>query len=111
MAFPGAVTHRRNRRKLGRGQFPQIPTVTVAVTSTGTTNVTLTYSRPVVVRSTPGIAVAGLTINSYAIVSPTVVTCVASGTVATKAWTYAANDDNVSPSQGGFVAAASGTFP
>lgn len=101
---------RRNRRKLGRDQYPITADATVVVTSTGTTNATLTYSKPVVVRGIPAISIATLTVNSFAHPSPNVVTVVASGNVATHAYTVAANDPNVSPSTGGGVAGTSGTF-
>jgi hypothetical protein len=110
MAFPAAVVHRRNRRKLGRGQYPSVPAVTCTITSTGTTNATLTFSRPVIVRGTIPLTVATLTEVSQTIVSPTVVTKVMSGNVATHAYTLPANPANVQGNNGGEVAGSSGTF-
>lgn len=100
----------RNRRKLGRDQSPTSTGASVVVSSTGTTNVTLTYSKPVVVRGIPAITITGLTTSTLAHPSPNVVTLVASGTVATHPYSVAANDPNVSPSTGGGTAGASGTF-
>lgn len=110
MAFPGAKVHRVNRRKLGRGQYPTSNIITTVATSTGTTNFTITFSRPVVVTGTIGTTVATLTLVSQAVVSPTVVTQVWSGNVATHAYTVPSNDPNVSSYQGGGIAGTSGTF-
>lgn len=111
MSFPSAKVHRRNRRKLGRGQFPTTTSVGVVVTSTGTTNFTMTFSRPVVVTGTIGTTVATLTLVSQSVVSPTVVTQVWSGNVTTHAYTVPAGDAHVSTYQGGQLQGAAGTFP
>lgn len=110
-SFPTPNVHRRNRRKLGRGQFPNVPGVTTTVTSTGTTNATLTFSRPVVVSGPVGNTVATRTLVSQTVVSPTVVTQVWSGNVATLAYTVPANPATVRAMNGGSLAGASGTFP
>lgn len=102
--------HRRNRRKLGRGQTSAIQSVTATVTSTGTTNATVTYSRPVVVRGAPALAVATRTQVSHTQTSPTTVSVTMSGNVTTLAYTLTANDPNVTPSQGGQTGGTSGTF-
>lgn len=111
MSYPTANKHRRNRRQLGRGQYPNIPGISVAVTSTGTTNATLTFSRPVVVSGNVGNTVATRTLVSQTVVSPTVVSQVWSGNVATLAYTVPANPATVSGMNGGSLAGASGTFP
>lgn len=108
--FPGAKVHRTNRRKLGRGQFPSSLNITVAATSTGTTNVTLTFNRPVAVSGNIGVTVATLTLVSQTVVSPTVVTQVWSGNVATHAYNVPSNDSHVSSYQGGALVGTSGTF-
>lgn len=110
-SYPSQKSHRVNRRKLGRGQFPVTSSIGVSVSSTGTSNVTLTFTRPVVVTGTIGVTVATLTLVSQAIVSPTVVTQVWSGNVTTHAYTVPAGDANVSSYQGGQLIGASGTFP
>ena len=74
MAFPGPKVHRKNRRKLGRGQFPTATGVGVVVTTSGTTNMTMTFARPVVVTGDIPSTVAGKTLVSQTVVSQTVVT-------------------------------------
>lgn len=111
MAYPTNKVHRRNRRKLGRGQYPSGPTIGVTVTSTGTTNVTLTFNQPVVISGTIGNTVATRTLVSQTVVSATVVTQVWSGNVATLAYTVPANDPAVKSSAGGQLVGTSGTFP
>ena len=103
--------HRPSRRKLGRGQYPPVTQVAVVITSTGTTNATLTFAAPVVVSGAINLSVATLTRVSQTIVSPTVVTLVMSGNVATHAYTLPANDQSVRSTQGAGNAAAAGTFP
>lgn len=110
MAFPGAKVHRVSRRKLGRGQYPSAAAVAATVTSTGTTNVTLTFAAPVVVGGIIPTTVATLTLVSQTIVSPTVVTQVWSGNVATHAYLLPSNAANVRTFQGGGTLGESGTF-
>jgi hypothetical protein len=111
MAFPGPKVHRPSRRKLGRGQYPNTFQVGVTVTSTGTTNATLTFASPVVVSGLLPLTVATLTRVSQTVVSPTVVTQVMSGNVATHAFNLPANSAGVRSTQGAGNQAASGTFP
>ena len=111
MAFPGPKVHRGNRRKLGRGQYPAATGVGVTVTSTGTTNVTLTFARPVVVTGTIPMTVATRTFVSQTSVSNTVVTQVWSAAVTGLAYAVPANAANVLTNQGGPVTGATGTFP
>lgn len=103
--------HRRNRRKLGRGQYPSTGTFPVVVTSTGTTNMRLTYGVPVVVSGPITSTVATRTLISQTVVSPTVVDQVWSGNVAALAYTVAANDNDVRSYTGGTSSGAAGTFP
>lgn len=110
MAFPGPKVHRPSRRHLGRGQYPTLIPVSVAITSTGTTNVTFTFGAPVVISGNLPLTVATLTLVSQTIVSPTVVTQVWSGNVATHAYNLPANAATVRTPQGAGNAAASGTF-
>lgn len=105
------IVHRRDRRKLGRDQVPTTSGVTVVVTSTGTTNATLTYSRAVVKRGNPALAVATRTIVSSTLTSPNVISVVLSGNATGLAYTVTAADPNVSPTNGGVTAGAGGTFP
>lgn len=110
MAYPGPKVHRIARRRLGRGQFPAAMGVGVTVTSTGTTNMRMTFARPVVVTGTIPSTVATKTIVSQAIVSPTVVDQVWSGNVTGLAYTVPSAANNVKSYQGGDVIGAAGTF-
>ena len=112
MAYPGSKTHRSSRRRLGKGQHPQIPAAVLTPTF-GTSTVTLTSSVPLVVSGTIPLTVTGTgagTFISQSIVSPTVVTQTWS-TAFTTAMTVAmaANPANVQTAQGGGVAAFSVT--
>jgi len=109
--FTRNPVHRRDRRTFGRGQFQPPLGGHVTVTSSGTTNLTMTFSQPVVVTGTIGTTVAGLTLVSQTVVSPTVVTQAWSANVTGLAYTFPANDPHVGTYQGGKVAGASGTFP
>ena len=110
MAYPGAKVHRPSRRKLGRGQYPTSLGTTVVLTSTGTTDVTMTFARPVIVTGTIPTTVATLALVSQTVVSPTVVTQVWSGNVATHLGTFPSNAANVTTQQGGGVAGTATTF-
>ena len=102
--------NRRNRRQLDPS-LPK-PQVSAVVTPTvSTVTVTLTYNVPVVVVGTPAFSVATVTVNSFTVISPTVVHLTLSATGAGKAWVQAADDPNVRTYTGGKVAAAAGTFP
>lgn len=109
-SYPGPKVHRPARRRLGRGQYPAAMGVGVVVTSTGTTNMTLTFARPVVVTGTIPSTVATRTLVSQTVVSPTVVTQVWSGNVTGLAYTVPSNATNVASFQGGPVIGASGAF-
>lgn len=110
-SYPGPKVHRSNRRKLGRGQFPTAIGTAVVVSSTGTTNATLTFARPVVVTGNIPMTVATLTLVSQVQTSPTVVSQVWSGNVTTHAYVVPAGAANVNTYQGGPVEGATGTFP
>lgn len=111
MAYPKTQPHRRNRRKLGRGQFPPSASLGCVVTSTGTTNATLTFSRPVVVRGNLTNTVATRTLSSQTQTSPTVVSQTWSGNVTGLAYSVPAAMPNLSGVQGGVNSGVSGTFP
>lgn len=108
-SYPSAKVHRPSRRQLGKGQTIPIPPVTCTPT-VSTTTVTLTFSAPVIVSGNINMHMAGLTLVSQTITSPTVVTQVYSATAATAAWSLTANDPTVKSFQGGGLAGASGTF-
>jgi hypothetical protein len=110
-AWNSNPVHRRSRRTFPRNQAVTAASVTAAVTSSGTTNMTLTFSAPVVVTGNIATTVATRTLVSQTVVSATVVTQVWSGNVTTLAWTVPANDPNVATYQGGRLAGNAGTFP
>jgi hypothetical protein len=110
-AYPTPNVHRRNRRKLGRGQSNAGNDAAVTITSTGTTNATLTFSQPVVVRGNLSNTVASRTLVSQTQTSPTVVTQVWSGNVTGLAYNVPAGMPNVSTVRGGQNSGSSGTFP
>lgn len=107
-SFPSAKVHRVDRRKLGRGQFPSRPGATVTATGSVDT-ATLTFSVPVVVQGSINMPLAGRSIVSQTVVSPTVVHILYDGAVSGLTWAFPA-DAPVRTFQGGGVAAASGTF-
>lgn len=109
MSYPGNKVHRRNRRRLGRGQGPFPSSVSTTVTSSGST-VILTFSQPVNVSGAINIAVATLTYVSQVVNSPTQVTVTMSGAVATHAWSLPSPVANVTSYQGGPALGGSGTF-
>lgn len=110
MSYPGANVHRSSRRKLGRNQQITGNGVTAVLSSTGTTNLTITFARPVVVTGTINTTVASLTLVSQTIVSPTIVTQVWSANVATHLATLPGGANNVATYQGGQAVGTSATF-
>jgi hypothetical protein len=108
-SYPSAKVHRVSRRKLGRGQHVQLPSVTITAT-VSTVTVTLTFSAAVVVSGK--INYVG---NSGAVLvqtqtSATVVTLTFAATQAAATYSIAANDPAIKTMQGGGNAAVSGTF-
>lgn len=109
MSYPSGKTHRINRRKLGRGQYPTPPGVTVTAALSSET-VTLTFSQPVVVSGVIPLTVAGGTLVSQTVTSQTTVQQLFTGTISSSTWSIPANCPQVASHQGGAVQAASGTF-
>lgn len=110
-SFPTPKVHRKNRRKLGRYQYPNIPGVGCTISTTGTTNLTMTFTRPVVVSGAIPTTVATRTLVSQTVVSPTVVTQVWSGNVTGLAYALPSDAANIRSSTGAGVAGVAGTFP
>lgn len=109
-SYPGAKVHRRNRRKLGRGQSTPRQVVDTVVDGDSDT-ATITFDAPVVVRDNIDLHVSGgLTLVSQTIVSTQEVQQVYSGALAGKTWELDAGDPAISTFQGGQVAGNSGTF-
>jgi len=108
-SFPGAKVHRLNRRKLGRGQFPNIPSATLTVTLPSATVVKIVSSVPTVFSpSVPLTISAGGPVVSQDQVSQTEVDLhlTSAGTGAT--WSVPSNIGTTF--QGGGTDATSGTF-
>jgi hypothetical protein len=108
-SFPSSKVHRPSRRKLGRGQVPNIPGVTVAITD-ATTIATLTFDAPVIVSGRVNLVVTGKTFVSQLQTSPTVLTQTYSATLSGAAYVLAANDPSILSFQGGRCGGASGMF-
>lgn len=110
-SYPGPKVHRPSRRHLGKNQYPTSNSVSAVVSSTGTTNATITFARPVVVTGTIPLTVASLTLVSQVQTSPTVVSQTWSAAVTTHAYNLPSGAANVASYQGGQVIGAAGTFP
>lgn len=109
-SYPTSKVHRTNRRKLGKGQAPTVPGVSVVVTDTGSV-ATLTFSRPVVVTGTiPLVVAGGPTFVSQAQVSSTVFTQTFSAALSAKTYSIASGAAGVSTYQGGQLIGTAGTF-
>lgn len=107
-SFPGAKVHRKNRRKLGRGQFPPLASPTLTVTAHSADVARVVSSVPVVWGPMSGMTVATLTFASAAVVDQYTVDVTFSGALAGHAYTVpvgAGTAYNGSPTP-----AASGTF-
>lgn len=110
MSFPTNNIHRRNRRKLGRGQYPALTGATAVITG-ASNHAILTFTLPVVVDGPIPLVVTGGTAGAQTIVSPTVVNIEQGVAVTGKAWTLAQPIPQVGTYEGGTVASApSGTF-
>ena len=108
-SFPSSKVHRRNRRKLGRGQHVHLPVATVVITGSVDT-ATLTFSQAVVVNGPIELSVSGgLTVVSQTVISPTVVHILYSAAVSAKTYSFLSTNP-VATYQGGSVAPAAGTF-
>jgi hypothetical protein len=108
-SFPTSKVHRPSRRKLGRGQHVQLPSVTITA-GVSTDTVTLTFSVPVIVNGLISYVTNSGHVVTQTQVSPTSVTLLCSATQAAAVWTIAAGDPAISTFQGGTNAAAGGTF-
>jgi hypothetical protein len=108
--FPGAKVHRVNRRKLGRGQYPNANGVACVLTTSGGDNITLTFNKPVTVSGVIPLTSSSGAFVSQAIVSSTVVTQTWSASQAAATVTLASNAANVASYQGGGVIGSTVTF-
>ena len=104
--------HRRNRRKMTPNAYPA-GTAAIAVPTIVATKARLTFDVPVVVSGLPiSITDEGNPPTSVTVVSPTVVDLgYAAAVVSTDVLVIPGNVLQIRTSTGGFVAAASYTFP
>lgn len=100
---------RRDRRKLGRGQYPQQSPVTTIVTGSGSVG-TISFSKPVVVSGPIGMNVEGLTFVSQQITDTQTAKITFSAAVAGLGWEIQSPLAGVVGQKGEVVAAATGTF-
>lgn len=104
------LVNRPNRRLPDPSNMPRAGAIQATVTTSGGSNVTVDFDRPVGVDGTFGIIVDGDPCTDQVVVSPTQITLVASGAVAGNDWTIPSYDPAVRSQTGGYVAAAAGTF-
>jgi hypothetical protein len=108
-SFPGPKVHRRNRRKLGRGQSTQTPAASLSAVAS-TVTVTVTSNVPIIVSGVvPWTTDAG-TLVSQAQTSPTTFNLVFSTSQAAATYSLPANCGAIRTFSGGGNAALSGTF-
>ena len=108
--YPTSKVHRTSRRKLGRGQYPPIAPLSLALTS-ALDVITFTSTVPLVVSGIVPVTLStGGPVLSQAIVSPYVFTQTYTSSVAAATYSLAANAPNVRTAQGGVTVGESGTF-
>ena len=109
-SYPGSKVHRVSRRKLGKGQSAQRPSVTLTPT-VSTVTVTLTGNVPFIVSGPiPLVTSGGGPIVSQVQTSPTTVNVVFTSTQAAATVSLVANCGAIQTLQGGGNSAFSVTF-
>lgn len=110
-SYPGAKVHRRNRRKLGRGQFTAVSAAVPNVTNDGAT-VFINWTVPVVVRGNLDIHLsAGRTLLTQDVDAAGNITQTYSESVAGLSWAILTGDPIVRSRHGGPISGGTGTFP
>ena len=112
-SFPTPNVHRRSRRKLGRGQYPQLPSA-VALPTEDTADVIIDFDQPVVVFGAVDLHLTRITpavpaLLTQVVMSTTQVVQTYASTVVGCDWALGP-DAAVRTHAGGGLAAASGTF-
>ena len=107
-SYPGSKIHRVNRRKLGRGQHPALPSTAVTVTAQSADVARIVSATPVVWSSPVPLSVAVVTYVSQHVVDQFTVDVTFSGALSGHAWTLGGTAGT--NYAGGATAAASGTF-
>lgn len=113
-SFPTPKVHRPSRRKLARGQYPQLPAAQVTVTP-ATAVVTLDFDQPMIVSGVIDLNLARVSpappaLLSQVVVSTTQVVQTYASTVVGCDWEITGVGVPARTFQGGSVAASAGTF-
>lgn len=107
--YPTNNVHRRDRRRLGRGQFPSFPTVTGSVTASGAT-ASIAFDMPVVVKGIVPLEVTGKTFVSQQVISSQLIHQTFNTNLAGAAWLMSSPIGNVTGWDGQGVGGGAGTF-
>jgi hypothetical protein len=108
--YPTSKVHRVSRRRLGRGQYPPIAPLALALTAAAET-ITFTSTVPLVVSGIVPVTLSvGGPVLSQSITSPYVFTQTYTTSVAAATYSLAPNAPNVRTAQGGVTVGESGTF-
>lgn len=110
MSYPTAKVHRVNRRKLGRGQYPNAGVVTATLTNPTANVVELTFSLPVVVTGTIPLTTSVGVFVSQQVSSGTQVLQTFNTSQAAATVSLPSGAANVATYQGGKVAGTTITF-
>lgn len=102
-------TRPRDRRRLGRGQYPQQAPVTTTVTG-AVNSATISFSQPVVVSGPAPLVVESRTFVSQQLTNPTTLVVLTNGTVAGMDWTLSQDNSVLRGEKGQSVSANAGTF-
>jgi hypothetical protein len=107
-SYPGSKVHRRDRRKLGRGQVPPVTAPTLTITAHSADVARIVSNVPVVWGDLSGMTVATLTYASAAVVDQSTIDVTFSGALSGHAYAVPAGVGTAY--NGGPTPAASGTF-
>lgn len=101
---------RRDRRRLGRGQYPQADPITLTALGSAST-ATITFSKAVLVSGALPLVVGTRTFVSQVVTNPTQVVVTMNGAVTGLVYSMAANPSTVNGQKGEPISALGGTFP
>ena len=88
-SYPGNKVHRTSRRRLGKGQHPQLPAVTITATA-ATVTVHLVFSAPVVVRGPIPYVTSSGAVSGQTVIDTTHVDLTCTESQAAAAWSIIA---------------------
>ena len=109
MTIPGGGVHRRNRKKLGRGQNAAARFVSPTLINSGP-SVTLIFSAPVVITGPIPLTVQTLTATSQTTENPTTATIVFNGDTSARSYSLPNAPRNISSTTGGQIVGITGKF-